>query len=484
MPLFILIYCIIKGMEKYNTIIVGAGPCGYFCAYELIKKNPDWKVLLLDKGHSIMQRHCPVLEHKIDHCPRNPNGHNECYPACSITNGFGGAGAFSDGKFIISTEYGGWLGDYIGEDKLIELINYEDGINLSYGATTETTDPYTEKVKQIEQRAMGAGLKLLHSKVRHLGTEENIKILKLIYEDLNKSIEMRFKTPVKDLIIDADCVKGVILETGEKLYADSVVLGVGRQGSKWLNELFGKYNISMKQNRVDLGVRVECPNVVMEEINKNLYEGKFIFRASNDLLVRTFCSNPGGQVVMENYEGVVNVNGHAYKDPSLHSNNTNFALLVTHHFREPFNKPDEYAKRISELANQLACGSVLVQSYGDLKKGRRSTEKRIKECFTKPTLKEAVPGDLSLCLPYRTLQCIIEMIEALDHITPGIATDHTLLYGVEAKYYSAHPEINDKLEVIGLNNLYVGGDGAGITRGLAQAGASGIHIARNILEKE
>lgn len=470
---------------KYNTIIVGAGPCGYMCAYELIKNNPDLKILLLDKGFSIFQRRCPVLEHKLESCPKSPKGHNECYPACSITNGFGGAGAYSDGKFILSTEYGGWLGDYIGDERLMELLEYEDSINLSYGATTDITDPYTPEVKQIEQKAMSVGLKLLRSRVRHLGTEENIKILKAIYEDLaaNKNIEMRFRTEVSDLILDNDKVIGVQVGA-DSIYADNVVLGVGREGSKWLTEIFDKYKVKMKQNRVDLGVRVECPNVVMEEINKNLYEGKFIFRASNDLLVRTFCSNPGGQVVVENYDGVVNVNGHAYKDPSLHSDNTNFALLVTHHFREPFNKPDEYAKRISSLANQLACGSVLVQSYGDLKKGRRSTEKRIKECFTVPTLKEAIPGDLSLCLPHKTLQCIIEMIQALDTITPGIATDHTLLYGVEAKYYSAHPEITNKLEVIGMKGLYVGGDGAGITRGLAQAGASGIYIARNVLNKE
>jgi len=425
-----------------------------------------------------------VLEHKIDHCPKNPQGHNECYPACSITNGFGGAGAYSDGKFIISTEYGGWLGEYIGDDKLLELLEYEDSINLSFGATTDVTDPYTEEVRKIEQKAIGAGLKLLRSRVRHLGTEENIKILKAIFDDLSKKIEMRFRTNVSNLILINGKAVGVVLDSGEEIYGENIVLGVGREGSKWLTELFDSYNVKMKQNRVDIGVRVECPNVVMEEINKNLYEGKFIFRASNDLMVRTFCSNPGGQVVVENYDGVVNVNGHAYKDPSLHSDNTNFALLVTHHFREPFNKPDEYAKRISALANQLACGTVLVQSYGDLKKGRRSTEKRIRECFTVPTLKEAVPGDLSLCLPHKTLQCIIEMIQALDTITPGIATDHTLLYGVEAKYYSAHPEITDKLEVIGIDNLYVGGDGAGITRGLAQAGASGIYIARNILEKE
>ena len=239
----------------------------------------------------------------------------------------------------------------------------------------------------------------------------------------------------------------------------------------------------MKQNRVDIGVRVECSDLVMEEVNKALYEGKFIYKTSVGSIVRTFCSNPSGHVVVENYEGIVNVNGHSYQDPKLASNNTNFALLVTHHFSEPFKKPDEYALKVSSLANQLACGGVIVQKYGDLCKGRRSTEKRIEEGFVRPTLKEAVPGDLSLCLPYKTVRSVIEMIEALDHVTPGIATEHTLLYGVEAKYYSAHPEIDNCLEVQGIANLYVGGDGAGLTRGLAQAGACGIYIARNIIDK-
>jgi uncharacterized FAD-dependent dehydrogenase len=239
----------------------------------------------------------------------------------------------------------------------------------------------------------------------------------------------------------------------------------------------------MSQNQVDIGVRVECSNIIMEEINENLYEGKFLYKTSAGNTVRTFCSNPGGHVVVENYEGVMNVNGHSYNDSKLSSPNTNFALLVSHHFDEPFNKPNEYALKVSSLANQLACGSVIVQKFGDVLLSRRSTVKRIRECFTKPTLKEAVPGDLALALPSKTMQAIIEMIQVLDKITPGIATEHTLLYGVEAKYYSAHPQIDDKFEVQGIKNLYVGGDGAGLTRGLAQAGACGIYVARNILEK-
>ena len=469
---------------KYDVIIVGAGPSGYMCAYELVKKKPDLKILLLDKGKNIYERRCPILEHRIDKCPINQKGYRECFPACSITNGFGGAGAYSDGKFNITTEFGGWLTDYISPDELMNIINYVDGINLSYGATDVITNPETEKVLEIEKRAMSVGVKLLRSKVRHLGTEENIKILSNIYDDLKKVIEMRFSTKVTDIVVKEGKIAGVVIDNKETVEANYVVLGVGREGSKWLNELFEKYQIPMSQTQVDIGVRVECPNIVMEEINENLYEGKFLYKTSVGSTVRTFCSNPGGHVVMENYEGVVNVNGHSYNDSKLSSNNTNFALLVSHHFEEPFKKPNEYALKVSSLANQLACGSVIVQKYGDIKLGRRSTVKRIAEGFVRPTLKEAVPGDLALALPYKTMRSIIEMIEVLDKITPGIATEHTLLYGVEAKYYSAHPEMDNKLEVKGISNLYVAGDGAGLTRGLAQASACGVYIARNIVAKE
>ena len=469
---------------KYDVIIVGAGPSGYMCAYELVKKKPDLKILLLDKGKNIYERRCPILEHRIDKCPINQKGYRECFPACSITNGFGGAGAYSDGKFNITTEFGGWLTDYISPDELMNIINYVDSINLSYGATDVITNPETEKVLEIKKRAMSVGVKLLRSKVRHLGTEENIKILSNIYDDLKKVIEMRFSTKVTDIVVKEGKIAGVVIDNKETVEANYVVLGVGREGSKWLNELFEKYQIPMSQTQVDIGVRVECPNIVMEEINENLYEGKFLYKTSVGSTVRTFCSNPGGHVVMENYEGVVNVNGHSYNDSKLSSNNTNFALLVSHHFEEPFKKPNEYALKVSSLANQLACGSVIVQKYGDIKLGRRSTVKRIAEGFVRPTLKEAVPGDLALALPYKTMRSIIEMIEVLDKITPGIATEHTLLYGVEAKYYSAHPEMDNKLEVKGISNLYVAGDGAGLTRGLAQASACGVYIARNIVAKE
>ena len=468
---------------KYDVIIVGAGPSGYMCAYELANKRKDLKILLLDKGRNIYERKCPVLEHKIDKCPVNLKGSRECYPACSITNGFGGAGAYSDGKFNITTEFGGWLTEYLTHEELMDIINYVDDINLSYGATKVLTNPDTPKVREIEKRAMSVGVKLLRSRVRHLGTEENIKILSRIYDDLNKQIDMKFATKVKDIIVEDNKVQGVILDNDEAIESDYVVLGVGREGSKWIGELFDKYKIPMSQTQVDIGVRVECPNMVMEEINENLYEGKFLYKTSVGSTVRTFCANPGGHVVMENYEGVINVNGHSYNDSKLSSENTNFALLVSHHFEEPFKKPNEYALKVSSLANQLACGSVIVQKYGDIKLGRRSTTKRIEEGFVRPTLKEAVPGDLALALPYKTMRSIIEMIEVLDKITPGIATEHTLLYGVEAKYYSSHPDMSKELEVKGIKNLFVAGDGAGLTRGLAQASASGVYIARNILKR-
>ena len=470
-------------LMKYDVIIVGAGPSGYMCAYELANKRSDLKILLIDRGRNIYDRKCPVLEHKIDKCPVNTKGYRECHPACSITSGFGGAGAYSDGKFNITTEFGGWLTDYIDPDELIKLIKYVDDINLSFGATEVITNPDTPKIREIEHRAMSVGVKLLRAKVRHLGTEENIKILTRIYESLEGKMDFRFATKVTDIIVEDKVIKGVVLENGEKLEADYVVLGVGREGSKWITSIFDKYQVPMSQTQVDIGVRVECPNMVMEEINENLYEGKFLYKTSVGSTVRTFCSNPGGHVVVENYEGVMNVNGHSYNDPKLSSPNTNFALLVSHHFEEPFKKPNEYALKVSSLANQLACGSVIVQKYGDVKLGRRSTPKRIAEGFVRPTLKEAVPGDLALALPYKTMRSIIEMIEVLDKITPGIATEHTLLYGVEAKYYSAHPQMNNELEVTDISHLYVAGDGAGLTRGLAQASACGVYIARNIINR-
>lgn len=470
-------------MKKYDCIIVGAGPMGIYCAYEFMKKGPEKKVLLIDRGHDIYNRKCPILLKKIDKCPVDKRGHIGCYPSCSITSGFGGAGAFSDGKFNITNEFGGWLGEYLSDEKVLELINYVDMVNLDHGADPEVTDPTTNSVKEIEKRAIAVGLKLLRSKVRHLGTEENINILKRIYETMKEKIEYRFTEKVEDLIIEKDTVIGIELESKEKLYANNVVLGVGREGAIWLQKLLEQYQVKFKNNQVDIGVRVETNDIVMEDINKNLYEGKFIFNTSVGTTVRTFCSNPSGHVVIENQDGVILVNGHAFRDRKLGTDNTNFALLVSHEFAGPFNNPNEFASEIARLANKLSGGSIIVQTYGDIIRGRRSTHKRIKECFVKPTLKEAVPGDLGLVLPYNTMKSLIEMMNALNHVTPGIASDHTLFYGVEAKFYSARPEVNQNFETK-IKNLYVGGDGAGITRGLAQAGANGVWIARKIIEKD
>ncbi|ERJ12564.1 FAD dependent oxidoreductase protein [Haloplasma contractile SSD-17B] len=464
----------------YDVIVVGAGPAGIFTCYELMLKNPNLNVVLIDKGLDIYKRRCPILEKKIEKCPVNKEGIAGCFPACSITNGFGGAGAYSDGKFNITHEFGGWMTEYLPEDDVWDLIRYVDSINLKHGATEDITDPYTEQVKNIERRGYAVGLKLLRAKLRHLGTEQNLEILKSIFEEMKDHITYMFKTEVEDLIIDQHTIKGVSLKNGEKIKAEKVVIVPGRDGSSWLTKLMKKNNVPMTNNQVDIGVRVETNDIIMDEINEHLYEGKFMFRTSVGTTVRTFCSNPSGHVVVENHSGTMLANGHAYKDPKLGSQNTNFALLVSHTFEEPFDKPNEYAHEVSQLANKLSNGSIIVQKYGDILMGRRTTEKRLKEGFVSPTLKEAVPGDLGLVLPYNTMKSLIEMTDALDHVTPGIASEHTLFYGVEAKFYSARPKVTNQFETT-IKGLYVGGDGAGITRGLAQAGANGVCIARDII---
>ncbi len=471
-------------MEKYDVIIVGAGPCGIYGAYELIKKSNNLKILLVDKGKDIYHRTCPVLEGKIKQCPQDIYGNSGCYPSCSMTSGFGGCGAFSDGKFNITNEFGGWMDEYIPKEEVINLIKYVDEINLNHGAPKTLTDPNTKEVLSIEKTGLAVGLKLLRSQVRHLGTEVNLALLKSIYEELKaKGVVMKFATEIVDFEEKDGAVSAIIDSKGNKYECKYCILNVGRPGSKWLSKVLKAHHIKVSNNRVDIGVRVETNDVIMDEINKNLYEGKFIYSTSVGTTVRTFCSNPSGHVVIENNNGIITANGHAYNSSELGSQNTNFALLVSHTFTEPFKDSNEYAQDISALANKLSGGTVIVQRYGDIKKGRRSTVKRINEGFVEPTLKEAVPGDLALILPYKTLQSIIEMIEALDHVTPGIANDHTLLYGVEAKFYSDKVECSNNFETK-IKNLYVGGDGAGITRGLAQAGANGVYIARDILSKE
>ncbi|MCL2221901.1 MAG: FAD-dependent oxidoreductase [Oscillospiraceae bacterium] len=469
----------------YDLIIVGAGPCGIYAAVEATRLSPNAKVLIIDRGYDIYSRKCPIMSKKARLCPMSEgeDGFSGCKPACSVTCGFGGAGAYSDGKFNITSEFGGWLGDYMPASKLLGLINYVDEINLSHGAPNTITNPESLEVDLIEQKVYGAGLKLLRAKVRHLGTEMNLRIMKSIFDDLKSKVEMLFKTDVEDVMTvrsDGEIkAVGVVTKDGKEFKGKEILVAPGRDGSAWLSSILAKNGIEVTCNQVDIGVRAETSNVIMKDINKHLYEAKLVFNSSTGSVVRTFCANPSGYVVVENHSGVIAANGHAYFDKTLGSDNTNFALLVSHIFTKPFNRPNEYAREICRRANDLSGGGLIIQKFGDILRGRRSTEKRIDEGFLEPTLKEAVPGDLGLVLPYNTMISLIEMTRALDKVTPGFAAEHTLFYGVEAKFYSARPELSKTLQT-SIKNLYAAGDGAGITRGLAQAGAAGIHVARTV----
>ncbi|MCR4798099.1 MAG: FAD-dependent oxidoreductase [Lachnospiraceae bacterium] len=453
----------------YDLIIIGAGPGGIFTAYELIEKRPELKIAVFEMGNKLDERKCPIDGDKVKSCIHCAN--------CSIMSGFGGAGAFSDGKYNITNDFGGTLHSYIGKKTALELMEYVDKINLAFGG--EGTKLYSTTGSDIKKRCLQSGLHLLDASVRHLGTDKNFIVLSRLYDHLKDKVEFHFNSPIQKVEKIAD---GFRVYNGEDSYeTQNCVISVGRSGSKWMEKVCKDLGIGTKSNRVDIGVRVELPAEIFAHLTDELYESKIVFRTSKyEDLVRTFCMNPRGEVVNENTNGIVTVNGHSYEDPAKQTNNTNFALLVAKHFSEPFKDSNGYGESIAKLSNMLG-GGVIVQRFGDLIRGRRSNEERISESFTVPTL-NAAAGDLSLVLPKRILDGIIEMIYALDKIAPGTANDDTLLYGVEVKFYNMEVEL-DKNLMSCHKGLYVIGDGSGITHSLSHASASGVYVARQIAEK-
>lgn len=454
----------------YDVAIIGGGPAAIFAAYEFTLKYPQLKVVMLEAGNSIEKRFCPLAKGKVKRCIN-------CTP-CSIMRGFGGAGAFSDGKYNFTTEFGGWLSDYLPEDEVIRLIDYVDELNCRHGAPGEY---FSTKNSDLGARCLRYDLHLLNAKVRHLGTENNLIIMENIYKYLQNKIDIYCNTAVTEIIRQEDGSFSLPAEQGRTFQCRYLIAAPGRAGAEWYSSQCSKMGLSFINNQIDVGVRVEVPAQIFKHITDEVYEAKILYRTQqyNDL-VRTFCMNPYGYVVAENTDGIITVNGHSFRDPKLQSKNTNFALLVSSRFTEPFHEPHQYGKRIASFSNMLG-GGVLLQRFGDLIKGRRTDEKRLAKSFTKPTL-PATPGDLSLVLPKRQLDDIIEMIYALDKIAPGMANADTLLYGVEVKFYSARLELDGNLETK-IPNMFAVGDGAGITRGLSQASASGVWAARVIGER-
>ena len=451
---------------KYDVIIIGAGPGGIFAAYELLQQKPNVKVAVFDAGHALNKRYCPTDGDKIKTCIG-------C-KSCSIMSGFGGAGAFSDGKYNITNDFGGTLYQYIGKKEALDLMRYVDEINVKYGG--EGTKLYSTAGTRFKALCIQHDLHLLDASVRHLGTDINYVVLENLYNYLNEKVDFYFDTPVQTIeVVD----NGYLIVCNNSAYeCDKCVVSVGRSGSKWMENVCRELKIPTKSNRVDIGVRVELPASVFAHLTDELYESKIVYRTEKyGDKVRTFCMNPKGAVVNENTNGIITVNGHSYEDPSMQTENTNFALLVAKHFSEPFEDSNGYGESIARLSNMLG-GGVIVQRFGDLIRGRRSTASRIEEAFITPTL-QATPGDLSLVLPKRILDGIIEMIYALDKVAPGTANEDTLLYGVEVKFYNMEVEVNEKLESR-YEGLYIIGDGSGITHSLSHASASGVHVARDI----
>jgi len=453
---------------NYDVIIIGAGPGGIFSAYELSKQCPNLKIGLFESGNELSKRHCPIDGVKIKKCINCEH--------CSIMSGFGGAGAFSDGKYNITNAFGGTLHEFLGKTQALDLMYYVDGINAAFGG--DKTKLYSTANSGLKTRCLQNGLHLLDASVRHLGTDINYEVLENLYAYLKDRVDFHFRTPVKSIrVIDG----GYEIDTGDATYSCAkCIVSVGRSGSKQMESWCRELGIETLSNRVDIGVRVELPADVFAHITDEVYESKIVYKTEKyQDLVRTFCMNPKGAVVNENTNGIVTVNGHSYEDPSLQTTNTNFALLVSKHFTEPFKDSNGYGESIARLSNMLG-GGVIVQRFGDLIRGQRSTEKRLQKSFTTPTL-SATPGDLSLVIPKRILDGIIEMIYALDKIAPGTANDDTLLYGVEVKFYNMEVKLNNDLETCH-PGLYVIGDGSGVTHSLSHASASGVYVARHIAE--
>lgn len=457
--------------KDYDIIIIGAGPGGIFAAYELTKLEPQFKVAVFEAGNSLENRSCPISTGKTDKCTHCKN--------CSIMSGFGGAGAFSDGKYNLTNDFGGTLFEYIGKEKTMRLMEYVDGINCKFGGNK--TKLYSTYGSDFGRKCIQNDLHLLNAKVRHLGTDINYEVLNNMYQYLKDKVDFYFNSTIESISL-LGVNKGYMLHYRDKdVIADKVIVSVGRSGSKWMQRVCKDLGIGTKSNRVDLGVRVELPAEVFEHITDELYESKIVYQTKQyGDKVRTFCMNPHGEVVVENTNGIITVNGHSYHSGDKQTHNTNFALLVNKHFSEPFNDSNAYGESIARLSNMLG-GGVIVQRFGDLIRGRRSNESRIRDGFIIPTL-NATPGDLSLVLPKRILDDIIEMIYALDKVAPGTANDDTLLYGVEVKFYNMEVEVNDSLETKLYNDLYIIGDGSGITHSLSHASASGVHVARCICD--